>query len=422
MENGHIQRAQLLMEQDRYGLAEVELRQILTHDPEDGPALALLALCRLNLGDIQQAEEFANQAIGAAPDWALTYYVRAVVFADQVKLDDATRQVKRAIELAPTDPDYHGFLASIYVALNRSEDGIDTARIGLQHDPEHVHCLNLIARERTKTGHFNEAESNLRTSLEINPESADTLTLLGELQLRRGETQEALETFDHALAIHPGNSEAQSGLSEARRAGNAIYRWLLPVLLRGDILTRAEPLISRLMMLAMIWVLWAVTGRLPAGQLIGSALATLGTVFLTVLMLAKPLMNLQFCRKPLQWYALPWRERFMSNGLVVISAWLIMCAWICTQTGINNPLFLLALTNIIPLIPITAIGSHHAPDVKRALWPYAGASLALWIVPAAGYCLNLIASTEPVGIFAGASFIAGIPKMSAMMDAESADE
>lgn len=422
MENGHIQRAELLMGQHRYDLAEAELRQILSHDPEDGPALALLALCRLNLGDIPQAEEFANQAIGAAPDWALPYYVRAVVLADQVKLDEAVRQVKRAIELAPTDPDYHGFLAHIQVALNHPEEGIDTARIGLQHNPEHVLCLNLIARERTKTGHFNEAESNLRTSLEVDPENADTLTLLGELQLRRGETEDARQTFDQALAIHPGNTEAQSGLSEARRAGNAIYRWLLPMLLRGDILTRAEPLISRLMMLTLIWVLWAVSLRLPVGRPVGIAVAILGTIVLTILMLAKPLMNLQFCRKPLQWYALPWRERFMSSGLIVGSVWLGTCAWVASQTGINNPLFLLALTNIVPLIPITAIGSHHAPDVKRALWPYAGASLALWLIPAAAYCLHLIASTETVGMFAAASFIAGVPKMSAMMDAESVEE
>ena len=418
MENGHLQRAQLLLEQRRFDLAQVELRRLLAEDPDHGPALALLALCRLNLGDVLQARQLAEQAIGAAADQAFTYYVMSVIQAERVRLADAVRQVKRAIELDPADADYHGFLAAIYVALNRPEEAIDAARIGLQYDPGHVRCLNLIARERTKTGHHNEAESNLRTALEINPQNAETLTLLGELQLRQGDTEDARKSFDHALALQPGNSDAQSGLSEARRASNAIYRRLLPLLLKGDTLTRAEPLRSRIIFLTFIWVLWAVTARMPSGKPIGIVISTIGTVILTIFILAKPLMNLQFCRRPLQWYALTWQERFMSAGLIISAIWCGMCVWIGINGHINNPLFVLALASIIPMVPVAAIGTHHDRDIKRQLWPFAIVSIALWVAPAIGYAIELIQSTEVMGIFAVAAFLAGIPKMSSLMEKE----
>jgi Flp pilus assembly protein TadD len=422
MDDGHMQRAQMLLAQNRHALAETELRRLLATDPEDGETLALLALCRMELDDPDGAEHFAGQAIGADPEWPFSYYVRALVLVHRGKLDDAARQMQRVIELAPADADYHWLLAAIDVGRNRSEAAVDAARIGLQHDPQHVNCLNLIARERTRSGHLAEAGSLVRASLEIEPTKAETLTLLGELQMREGDVAGARQSFDQSLMMAPGDPDAQSGLSEARRAGNAVYRRLLPLLLVGEKATRDEPIGTRIVLLTLIVVLWAWVVKLPMWRTTGFLLAAVGSAVLLILIFAKPLMNLKFSRAPLQWYALPWRERFMAGGLPILAAWLGTAAWIGWQGGINNPLFLLAVTAGVPLIPINAIGCHYSPEVKRRLWPYAVGAVLLWIVPVVGYCLDWIGTTETVGIFGAASLMAGGPKTWAMMDAEEGAE
>ncbi len=413
-----MQRAQMLLARHRCALAEVELRRLLANDPEDGPALALLALCRLELDDPDGAEHFAGLAISGDPDQPFPYYVRALVSVNRGKLGEAVRLMHRVLELDPTDADYHWLSAAIQAALNRSEAAVEAARLGLQHDPQHVNCRNLIARERIKTGQVAEAGSLIRSSLEIDPTNAETLTLLGDLQLREGDVTAARQSYDQALMVAPGNSEAQSGLSEARRAGNAVYRRLLPLLLVGEKATQDEPIGTRVVLLALIVVLWGGAAKLPVWQTPGFFGATIGSAVLLIVIFAKPLMNLKFSRTPLLWYALPWRERFLAGGLPVLVAWFSAAVWIGWQGGINNPLFLLSITCGIPLIPINAIACHHSREAKRTLWPYAAGALLLWIIPVTGYCLNWIETTEVVGIFGAASLMAGGPKIWAMMEAE----
>ena len=191
MENGHLQRAQLLLEQRRFDLAQVELRRLLAEDPDHGPALALLALCRLNLGDVLQARQLAEQAIGAAADQAFTYYVMSVIQAERVRLADAVRQVKRAIELDPADADYHGFLAAIYVALNRPEEAIDAARDKTVVVPSPFTARDELYRfllpgadvRRIKTKRLAEALDDERNELIIIPVPLDAPTTLPGFRL-----------------------------------------------------------------------------------------------------------------------------------------------------------------------------------------------------------------------------------------------
>ncbi|MGB0583339.1 MAG: tetratricopeptide repeat protein, partial [Limisphaerales bacterium] len=264
-ETPHLQRAQILLDQRRFDLAEAELRQLLAQQPEHPRALALLSLCRLNQNDIPGAFRFSEQAIAQEPDWGFPYYLRALALVQSNRVDDAIRTMDRVIELDPTDADYRSFLAELHCVCNRPEQGIESARLGLSFKPEHVGCLNLIARERTRTGHFNEADSLLRTSLEIDPLRAETHSLQGELKLQQGDIAAAQQSFDLALTRAPGQTEAQEGFLETRRASNRLYRRLLPLLLRGERLTAEQPFASRLILLTLIIVLCVTATKLSTG-------------------------------------------------------------------------------------------------------------------------------------------------------------
>ena len=63
----HLERAYLLYEQRRYELAEKEIGQALTVNPNDARSLALLALCLLEQEKFTEATQRAQEAVGNAP-------------------------------------------------------------------------------------------------------------------------------------------------------------------------------------------------------------------------------------------------------------------------------------------------------------------------------------------------------------------
>src|SRR5579862_5261145 len=72
-------RAQLLLEQSRYDLAERELRDALAADPDHALAHALLAVCHLEQDQLDDATREAKAALGLEPDLAYASYVLGLV-------------------------------------------------------------------------------------------------------------------------------------------------------------------------------------------------------------------------------------------------------------------------------------------------------------------------------------------------------
>ena len=66
--NINIERAQLLMQQSRFELAEEQLRLALASDSSDSRTHAFLALCMLNRDKYDDATAEAEQAINISPD------------------------------------------------------------------------------------------------------------------------------------------------------------------------------------------------------------------------------------------------------------------------------------------------------------------------------------------------------------------
>ena len=84
-----LERALLLYQQGRVDLAERELHQELSEDPNEPWAHALLALCLLRRGQKAQATQSAQQAVGLAPEASFVHYVLATVLHERNRLDEA---------------------------------------------------------------------------------------------------------------------------------------------------------------------------------------------------------------------------------------------------------------------------------------------------------------------------------------------
>jgi len=224
---GALDRARLLLQQRRYDLAEKELRQVLAGEPDHFLAHAWLSLTLLEMARYGEAEAEAQQTVHLAPDHPYGYFVLSRVFQHQDKVRQAEKAIAEAIRLNPEDADYFAVLASIFMSEQQWAKALEAAEQGLVFDPEHVGCSNLRAMALNKLGRRGESVGALDAALYRDPENALTHANQGWIALEQNEHQKAMEHFREALRLNPELTWARSGILEALKARNLVYRWLL---------------------------------------------------------------------------------------------------------------------------------------------------------------------------------------------------
>lgn len=225
--SAHLDRAQILLEQSRFELAEKELRLELAEDPDHPLAHALLALCLARAKNFKSALSEAKLAIHLGPDLAFSHYVLASVLDDQERYAEAETAVQEALRLDPEDPDYFAMLSQIKLNQRQWPEALEAAERGLQLDSEHVSCTNLRAIALVKLNRKEEAGATIATALRRDPENAISHANQGWTLLQRHEPEKAMEHFREALRLDPELDWAREGIVEALKARHFIYRIML---------------------------------------------------------------------------------------------------------------------------------------------------------------------------------------------------
>ena len=257
----HLDRAEILLQQSRFELAEKELREELTTDPENPLAHAWLSLCLVELRQYEEAVKESDLAIHIAPDSSYVHYVQARVFFKRYKeyrrtlndvkqLQKAEAAIAEAIRLAPENPDCFVFLANLHLErAYRREQNLESITVsdffagkdphkdcylkaleavdrGLRIDPEHSDCLDTRTVILHKLGRKQQAIATVKAALTSDPENAMALNNLGWLLLDEDENLEALKNFRAALQIAPQLENSRLGVIEAYKRRYLIYRLL----------------------------------------------------------------------------------------------------------------------------------------------------------------------------------------------------
>jgi tetratricopeptide (TPR) repeat protein len=233
-------RGRLLLSQGRYEMAEEELRRALGDNPTDASVHSLLAICLTELKKFGPAVESARNAVGQAPDDAYCHYAlayslfhaeadnyRNAIFPNKSKFKEAETPLLEAIRLNPEDADFFATLASIRLARDEWDSALEAAGQGLSIDAENIGCANARATALVKLGRNREAADMFEAALSKDPENTHTHANKGWALLHAGEPSSALDHFKEALRLDPQNAHARSGIVEALKARNFVYRWML---------------------------------------------------------------------------------------------------------------------------------------------------------------------------------------------------
>ena len=325
----HLARAQLLLEQGRYELAEKELRQAIAEGAAPAIARALLAMCLIERERFDEATSEVREAIAAEPDLAFAHYTHAAVLLRRRRIDEALGPIEEALRLDPENAAYFAMLASIRMEQRRWPEALQAAESGLRIDAQDVACNNLRAAALVQLGRREEAGATIDSALARQPENATTHANRGWTLLHQADPKKAMDHFREALRLDPGNEWARAGILEAIKARNPIYGLMLRYFLfMGRLSGGAQ---------------WAIILGLLFGQRVLRSLARsnpalapwimpiLYVYFGFVLMtwIAVPLFNLTLRLHPVGKHALSDEQKRASNwvGACLLAALVFAGVW-----------------------------------------------------------------------------------------------
>jgi tetratricopeptide (TPR) repeat protein len=264
----HLDRADILLDLDKYDLAETEIRQEIAENPDSDLAYGSLARCLINqrkLGaETVETIEYAL-SLNAENDWL--HYLFAVYWHMKGDFNQAQQAIGVAIELDPNSALYFDTLARIL--FDRGNDNFKThswrvlvmifvfsrgvlwpiswgilatfksywLRSYLQPvltpltkslalDPEYLSAINLQTQLLIQTNRLQRALASSLNALQIDPSDRIAHKLHAQILLMVGKYTAARDHFQSALRIDPSCGESKAGLLEAVRSHYWIYPWI----------------------------------------------------------------------------------------------------------------------------------------------------------------------------------------------------
>ncbi len=390
--SAHAVRAQQLMTQGRWPEAAEQFRLSLADDPEDAHCHALLALCLANSEQGAEALREADAALAADPDLSLAHFARARALLELHRSVEAEAAAGAALALDPDDADCHALIAQSRMARDDRPGALAAAEAGLAIAPDHRGCRLLRGQVLVLLGRGAEAADQQADDLARDPDDDWAHANSGFAKLHAGDPRAAALHFAEALRIDPDNSYARSGLVEALKARNLIYRVFLAAMLW---LTRLSPG-ARWMVMIGGYLVYRIALRLgevrPDLYLWLAPLVWGYFSFALLTWMADPVFNLILMTDPLGRYALSSRQRLtalVAGGLAAAAAGCAI-AYACGTGAI----WFLAAFQIAMLAPCW--NNALSDDDVRA---------RRWLIPATillsgggALMLGLIATNQVLGV------------------------
>ncbi len=191
--------ARLYRFQNQHGEAEKVLRQILAHEPENGPALEQLSQLLIDQGRSQEAIDLLTRAAGdtASPD---IYDLLGDAYSqakDYAKAEDAYKQ---AIAGDPDDPGHRHGLAQALMSEDKYAEALEQFNKLTELEPGTAENFLRAAQLYRRLGKFEEAASSLARAKQLAPGSLEILYNEALLYEDQGHYDDAVKVLTDAIA------------------------------------------------------------------------------------------------------------------------------------------------------------------------------------------------------------------------------
>lgn len=367
MTDQHVQRALLLLEQGRSHDAAAEARRALALEPNHAMALGILATCNLMAKEFAKGLELARQAVAndAEHPWLLLVLARAQFYTYDVPAAKETLQT--GLQNMPDYAPFWALLGEIEMYGEQWAKALEAADQGLQFDPSDVDLINLRSRALVKLNRTGEAAETLAHALNQAPEDPYSHANKGWVMVEQGRFDDAIASFREALRLNPNLEHARTGLKEAIKGKNPLYRMVLNYFLwMGKMQSGTQWLI-----IIGIYLGGRVLRRMSdmggIAGVIGMALLALYVIFVYSTWIARPIGDLFLRLHPVGKLALDDDEIKATNwtgGLLGLTIVLFLASAFA-KSDQDSPLTLAALLCLTMLIPVGGLFSVPEGTTSR---------------------------------------------------------
>ncbi|MBR5304216.1 MAG: tetratricopeptide repeat protein [Candidatus Gastranaerophilales bacterium] len=250
-----IDKALDLINNDEYTLAQKELKEVLSEEPDNVDAIKNLALCEVNLDNPIEAISLFKKAVLIDENDATSYFYLANCLSKIGEKEDAISNLERVIELRPDFIDVYKSLAMIKVEFGQIDEAIellskalkDTAieadytfyyifatcymlkkdniqaikylELALELNPEHLPIMNSLSSCYMGINEYQKAQKVLSQAFELDNNNALTAYNLGVLYQSCENYNEALKYFQISYQIEPSVTMMSSLANCALKSG-----------------------------------------------------------------------------------------------------------------------------------------------------------------------------------------------------------
>ncbi|MDQ8187488.1 tetratricopeptide repeat protein [Pelagicoccus sp. SDUM812002] len=365
MSSPNLERAQLLLEQNRGKDAEEYARLAIQENPDDALGYLYLSTAFLQQNKDRDALDPAERCLSLDPDNPHMHAHLARVHYHLQDWKKAEASAKQALQMNPEDSDMFGLLA--YLAARKAdwEKSLSLAENGLQFDSDHILCTNARANALSKLKRVDDAQDSLDYALKRNPENPYTHYQKGNTLLEAGKYEEAAKHFCEALRLAPNFEEAKEGLVEALKARHFVYSLFLKYIF---FMTRLKPGMQMAIIFGGFFAQRIIASSLAASGQYGAATAVrvLYGAFAYFTWTASSLFNLLLFIHPMGRFALSERQRKVASGVGACVILIVASLTIHVTTGIEGTLFS-ALAFAATSLPISAAERVSSPKKFKLL-------------------------------------------------------
>ena len=205
-----------LMREGDFPTTERLLGWALDFNPEHAGLLRRMSELRWNEGKVDEAVNWAEQALTADRGDAENYAHLGLLRMRQGRYTDADELVVRAIEMKPNNPAYLRRLADIMTQLGRGHEAVDLAERAAALRPQALHGHLFLAGLQQRYGDFEGAEASILTGLEQVPDNATALRRMARCRLGLGDVDGArswARRAREAASDDPANYDLEAELA-----------------------------------------------------------------------------------------------------------------------------------------------------------------------------------------------------------------
>lgn len=143
------------------------------------------------------------------------YTYRALLFLTVGRVDEASADLGRALELDPRDSYAFALRAVTAVTQNKKERALELAKKAVDYDPSSSAALVALSYAQQASFDLKGALKSIEQAVGINPGDAHAWARLAELKLSFGYTEKSLDAARRATEIDPHLSRTQTVLGYA---------------------------------------------------------------------------------------------------------------------------------------------------------------------------------------------------------------